>query len=148
MGQRSRSLVLGVVAWFALGAVAQAETAAEAITRWGLIGTWYSDCANPATDGAPRVRWTVRNGAPLSERDYATHRDSSQIRSAVIRPDGMIDIVIVFSTVRLNRFRKSQDGAIQNVFNQDVDTKAIVVQDGKILANGNAMAWLHHCSAQ
>jgi hypothetical protein len=144
---RSFLLIPGLLVLLGVTAAAHAESPAQAITRWGLVGHWRWDCSVAPTEESPAIIWSVQNGAAFFTRDYGAHQDTNPVESAVIRPDGMIDTIISFGNRRrINENRKSPDGSMyQNVFNKDPDSGVVVVKDGVILSSGGPMAWMRRC---
>jgi hypothetical protein len=48
---------------------ALAETNVELAQRWGLIGTWMTDCSQPATGLKPKKSFIVRDRKLFHDRD-------------------------------------------------------------------------------
>ncbi len=121
------SLALGLVS--ALAQSPQANPVADALQRWGLIGTWSLDCSRPP--GGTHIRCVVwLGGKAMTERDYgdASRDDSNEVTSATINPDGSRD--------RPDRVRA--------LWNRGPGVYS--VKDGRFTANGSATPWQYKCS--
>jgi hypothetical protein len=141
------ALTLGLLA-VVVGAVASAaEDASPAMAKWGLLGTWSSNCAGPPTRDNPRYTW-VRHGAlAFLDRDYGDARDSNRVLAAAALPGGAIELLVEFkasSQTRVNIYVKGDDGRIQMFVNHDIHGN-YSVRDGKLVDSGGAPPWDTRC---
>ena len=72
-----------------------AETVAETVSNWGLIGAWSLDCALPN----PGERWNVWNirlppGATALRLDVCSQESIDAMIAAVVAQRGRLDILI------------------------------------------------------
>lgn len=143
-----RAFVLIVLANFALCQTAIADTAAEAAAKWGLLGAWMPDCAKPASRKNAELTYVVRQGKLFKDRDYGDGRDSSEVISTTILPDGAIEHVVKYESLGLTRRAvdvKDSEGRKRTLINEDLGSGRYVIKDGRFLSNGAASIWLSHC---
>jgi hypothetical protein len=128
--------------------VGHAQTPAAAATGWGLLGTWRYNCnAAPSRDDNV-LTYVVRGGRLFHDRNWGDGTDSSVVTSAKIRPDGTLDLVIVFTSVsqtRENVVAKTPDGRVRVLVSRNIDTDQYLIKDGKFVASGSPMAPLQRC---
>ena len=85
------------------GQVARADEVADVATKWGLIGTWRLNCGRPAGPQNPGVAFSVQDGKVIEERDSGETRLSGEVKSAAIRPDSALILVIAYPAIRQTR---------------------------------------------
>ena len=118
MSSRTPAGVVAIllVAFFTDGA--RAETVAETLARWGLLGTWATDCSRPPSQANHRLSYVARaGGRAFHERNFGNTRDSREIRAAALRPGGLIEVVADFGAlggVRKWTMIKDADGRIED----------------------------------
>ncbi|HTR86042.1 MAG TPA: hypothetical protein VMI56_16290 [Reyranella sp.] len=142
-------LALPALASLLAAQAALAETPVEAAQRWGLIGTWRYNCGTPPDKIDYIQSYAVRNNRLYHDRNWGTGHDSSLVPSAVIRPDGTIDVTIVFgslSQTRENLLRKTPDGGAIVLTSRSVDTNEYTIKDGKSVPSGGDIPPLTRCS--
>lgn len=128
--------VLGVLA----ASPAGAESVVQAAQRWGLIGSWRTDCAAPLSINVGQQTFVVRGKQLFLDREFGDRRDSSQVVLATVKPDGMLEVLVRFESLSQNRqfaFTKTGEGRKRAWYNRNVDTDEYTVRDGKFLSNGN-----------
>jgi hypothetical protein len=127
---------------------AAADTAAEVVRRWGLIGSWATDCAVPPSKARPYLSYDIAaNGRVMHRRDFGTGRDEQEIIAAKILADGVLSIRIhfpAFKQTRENGIAKQPDGSIRAMYSRN-DRNEYTVQNGKFVANGNPTSVLRKC---
>jgi hypothetical protein len=148
----SRLLVLVVLSLLAASRTSLAQTAADAASKWGLLGTWMADCSKAANSGNTAVRYVVKEGQLFYERDLGSgaSTDSNQVMSATMKPDGSIEIVVNFASVlpaQTRRFAltKGKDGRMRVISNINVASKEYSIVNGTLIASGDATPWQTRC---
>ena len=87
-------------------------------------------------------------GKLFVDRAFGDGTDSSAITAAVVKADGALDIVIIFTSISQARQLaqiKGSDGRMRAITNRNVNTNDYSVRDGKFTANGNATPWQIRC---
>ena len=133
---------------FLLPSLAAAESAAETLARWGLVGTWARDCAKPVSGSNGRFVYAVRDGKAVHLRDFGDElRDENEILSAQVASDGSIELRVDFpklGQVREYALIKSPDGGLPAKFNRGPDGKYSIL-DGKLVHNGAPAPKIFRC---
>src|SRR5262249_2985718 len=99
----ARLFALALLAILGTSAVSHAQKTAETATRWGLLGNWKLDCSTPTSSGNGRLSYVVRGGKLFHDRDFGDRKDSSPVTLATSRPDGSIEVVINFPSLKQTR---------------------------------------------
>jgi hypothetical protein len=131
---------------------AEAQPVAETLARWGLIGTWSTDCNRPPTRTNYRVSYVARAGGRVfHERDFGNRRDSREIRAATVGPGGWIEVVADFGALggmRKWTMMKGVDGRIRTVANSKLDGTDATIRGGRFVVGGDAeTVWQMRCPA-
>jgi hypothetical protein len=140
-------LVLAASAALATGAAAQ--TVADTLQRWGLIGTWSLDCSKPASSGNGYLSYVARAGGKVAhERNFGDRSDSNDVQRASTGVGGMLDLVVHFPG--LNQTRKytmlmGPDRRIRAMNNSRIDGTDQSITDGKFIHNGALTPWQTRC---
>jgi len=138
-----RLLAAAAVAALALAfpAAAQTDPPATVLAKWGLLGTWAVNCANPPSRQNGYSTYEAEGSADaVLRRDFGpeSERDRSKIENAQVTADGMLSVTINFASinqVRTNVFMKVGADGIRAVENRGADG-SYTVQDGKFVHNG------------
>jgi hypothetical protein len=128
--------------------VSFAQSNAETATKWGLLGSWKVDCNAPTNRQDPTVAYAVREGRLFHDRDFGDAKDSSPVVLATRKPDGAIELVVTFTSLKQTRqysLTKGSDGRARALSNRNVDTNDYSVRNGKFTANGNETPWQARC---
>jgi hypothetical protein len=145
----ARLLGLFLTAWVGLADAAAAQSVADTLTRWGLIGTWAIDCSKPASSANGHLAYVVRGpGKVVHERDFGERRDSNDVQQARTGLGGALDLVVHFPV--LNQTRKftmmmGSDRRIRALANTRIDGTEETIKDGKFTANGGLTPWQTRC---
>ena len=126
---------------------ADAANAPKTMAKWGLLGTWASDCAAPPSRERPYYTWVQRGRDAFLERDLGQDQDSNRVLAARVLPDGAIELQVefkAFSVTRANVYIKGDDGRIRMFVNHDMHG-SYSVRDGKLVATGVATNWDTRC---
>ena len=149
--------------------VASAESLAETLNQWGLIGTTAKDCAKPASPSNAHDSYIVRaDGSVYKAPNYGRGNDSLnsyEVEAATIEPTGTLVLRVTHSnrtprtsqimgptgsfTVSLDKPRewtltKGSDGRIRVMSNREVGGD-YSVRDGKLVTNGAETPWYTLC---
>ena len=146
---RSRILLLAAVSLLLPWQASFAQSAADTAGRWGLIGTWRYNCGTPPDEHDYIQVFVARNGRLYHDRDWGAGTDSSVVPMASIRPNGDLDILIVFTSLgqtRENVFRKVSDGHMVAITSRNVDNDQHTIKDGKVVGSGATVPPLTRCS--
>jgi len=125
-----------------------AQTVVEVATKWGLLGTWQLDCKAPVSRTNAALSYVVRGGKLFHDRQFGDSSDSSAITSAKLKPGGMIEITVHFTSISQTRQQvdvKRSDGRRRTMSNRNVDTNEYSVKDGKFTAKGGETPWQTRC---
>ena len=144
------AMLLGAACLAAVAAarVAAAQTPAETADKWGLLGTWRLDCSQKPSRGDPDLQFAVRGGTLFHDRDWGVAKDSSAVTSALIEPDGSLELVVRFDSLSQTRewiYKRGSDNRIESVSNRNVDTNKYTIRDGKFVASGKTPPWQTRC---
>ncbi|MEP7030006.1 MAG: hypothetical protein ABI830_03645 [Pseudolabrys sp.] len=134
-----------VLIWLSLSAYA--ETAAGAITRWGLLGTWMVQCGPPLSP-ADQLSYAIRQGKPVHNRNLRDGGEETfNITRAAVAPDQTLELQINYGSkigVRDLGFIRGPDKRIRVKYNRKSDG-TYVIFDGKFVANGALSVWQARC---
>jgi hypothetical protein len=141
-------LLFAIPALLACVLPAPADTAAEVTRRWGLIGSWATDCSAPPSKARPVLSYDITgDGRVMHRRDFGTGTDEQEVVAAKILADGMLSIRIhfpAFKQTRENGIARQPDGSIRSIFSRN-ERNEYSVRNGKFVANGNPTSVLRKC---
>ena len=149
MATSVRILALALAAALAPTQVAGAESVAQTLSRWGLIGTWALDCSKPASGSNGYLSYVSRRAGQVShERDFGDRQDVNEVRQARTGSGGALDLVVHFP--KLSQTRKytmimGSDGRIRATANSKTDGTEPTIAKGNFTANGKATPWQVRC---
>jgi len=145
-------LTLAIVVFLTLALDAQAETIAETVLKWGLIGSWSLDCslAPDRKQGTVLSYEIARGGRVVHRRDFGDAIDEGRLLSTEVSGDGMLNLRVYFP--RLKEMREyglmmQPDGAMRAIYNRN-RKREYTIKDGKFTANGNPTPPQHKCGTQ
>jgi hypothetical protein len=149
MATSLRSLALMLVALAAPIHVAEAQSIAERLSRWGLIGTWALDCSKPASDRNGYLSYAIRRAGQVShERDFGDRQDVNEVQQARTGLGGAIELVVHFPGLAQTRkytMLMGVDGRIRAMANSKTDGTEPTIKDGKFTAGGGDTPWQVRC---
>lgn len=128
---------------------ARAQTVADTLTRWGLIGTWALDCSNPASESNGYLGYLSGSPGKVShERDFGSKKDSNEVQRATTGRGGVLELIVNFSG--LNQTRKyslmmGPDGRTRAMSNSRADGTEQTIKDGVFTASGKPTPWQTRC---
>lgn len=139
--------VIAVLVGIVRTAPALADTDAGRATRWGLIGTWTNDCAQPPSRSNVYLSYIVSGDKIIHQRDYGDGRDAQDVLSVKAMPDG-VELQVFFQDSQppaMKYFEIVPSGNRYHVkYNHD-QAGAYTVKDFRIVATGQPAAWLVKC---
>lgn len=145
----SRILALTIFAICA-PTIAQAQTIAEKITKWGLVGSWSAvDCSARVTDSrSGRLIYQIRRGKPLHFRDFGKDgKDEAVISRANLDPDGSLEIRIEYKGdigPRDITYIRAPDGRIRAKEHR-LANGTYVIRDTEFVSNKAPSVWQTRC---
>jgi hypothetical protein len=141
-------VVVILLAAFAADA-ARAQTVAETIAKWGLLGTWATDCSRPPGRTNGYLAYVAGGaGRVLYARNFGNQRDVREIRAAAVRPGGLLEVVADFGAVggvRRWAIAKGADGRIRTMANSKIDGTDASVRNGRLVRSGAETVWQSKC---
>ena len=144
-----RSLALVLVALAAPIHAAEAQSIAETLSRWGLLGTWALDCSKPASSSNGYLSYAIRRAGQVShERDFGDRKDVNEVQQARLGLRGALELVVHFpglSQTRQFTVLMGVDGRIRTIANSKVDGTEPTIKDGKFTATGGDSPWQVRC---
>ena len=128
---------------------AAAETVAETVLQWGLIGPWSVDCsvAPDRNKGALLDYEITGDDRVVHLRNFGGTTDESEVVSAEVSQDGMLNLRVFFPKLKQTReygLIKQPDGTMRAIYNRN-QKHEYTIRDGKFTANGNPTPPQHKC---
>jgi hypothetical protein len=142
-------LALAVLFSLTLTLEAPAETVAETARKWGLIGTWSLDCSlAPDRNRGAVLTYKVASGdRVVHRRNFGDTRDESEVVTAAVSGDGMLNLRVFFPTLNQTReygFIMQPDGTLRTMYNRN-QKRGYTIRDGKFTANGKPTPAQNKC---
>jgi hypothetical protein len=140
---------LAIVFSLSLSLGASAETVAETVRKWGLIGSWARDCSVPADmDKGTVLAYEIEPGGRVVHRRYVGDIiDDNEVLSAEVSSNGILRLRVSFPRLKETReygMLKLPDGTIRAMYNRNSKSE-YTIRDGKFTANGNPTPPQHRC---
>src|SRR5262245_21110283 len=90
-------VVLMLTPLLALPKNAEAQNVEVTVKRWGLLGTWARDCAQPASNSNGYLSYVVRTPGKVShERSFGDAQDVNEVQQARTGHGGWLELVVNF----------------------------------------------------
>jgi hypothetical protein len=145
-------LCLAIAFFLALMHGAQAETVAQTVRKWGLLGPWSLDCSlKPDRNKGTVLAYEIASGdRVVHRRDFGDMTDESEVVTAEISADGILNLRVFFPSLRQTReygFRMQPDGTIRAMYNRNQKNE-YTIKDGKFIANGDPTPPQHKCNRE
>jgi hypothetical protein len=139
---------LVLAASLALAHGAAAQSAADTLRTWGLLGTWALDCTKPASASNGYLSYVASGTKVVHQRDFGDRRDNNDVQQARTGVGGTLDLVVHFPG--LNQTRKytmlmASDRRIRAMSNSRIDGTEQSIRDGKFIHNGALTPWQTRC---
>jgi hypothetical protein len=146
-GQIGR-LALALFVFVVLAPAASAETVAQTVRKWGLIGAWSLDCAlAPDRDKGALLDYEIAaDGRVVHRRNFGGTSDESEVVGADISRDGLLNLRVYFPSLKQTReygLKLQPDGTIRAIYNRNNDDYSI--RDGRFTADGGETPPQHKC---
>ena len=141
--------VLAAVFSLTLVVDASAETVAQTVRKWGLIGPWSMDCSlKPDRDkGTVLTYEVVGDDRVVFRRNFGDGADESEVATAEVSADGMLNLRVFFPSLKQTResgLMMQPDGSMRAIYNRNPKDE-YTIKDGKFTANGNPTPPQHKC---
>lgn len=144
-----RLAAMAGLAVVALSATAFAETDADRARKWGLLGTWATDCSMPPTDSDPYLIYQADGARVVHRRNYPKSTDTNQIKSVQLADDGGLRLEIYLPNVdppQIRIYELDRDGdRVHTKYNYRPSDKSYSIKDFVIVANGQPAVWIYKC---
>ena len=142
-------LALTLVLWLAIASDGSAESAADTVLKWGLIGPWSRDCSRPADRNNDKLLAyeTVRDGRVVFRRNFGDTAEESEVVTAEVSADGMLNLRVFFpglKQIRETGLMMQTDGSMRAIYNRSPQGE-YTIRDGKFTANGEPTPPLRKC---
>jgi hypothetical protein len=146
---RNLGRLLSAMALCAFASSAHAETIAETVTNWGLIGAWSLDCALPKDHGKGTllIYETTADGGVIHVRDFGDAKDENKVLSADVSKDGVLNLRVSFPALKQTNelgFVKLKDGTIRVTYNRD-EKNHYSIKGSKFTFDGRPAPIQHKC---
>jgi hypothetical protein len=144
-----RRPALALLVALALAPGASAETVAQTVQKWGLIGPWSLDCSLRPD----RNRGTVLDYAIVGDdrvvfrRNFGDQSDESEVVTAEISKDGMLNLRVFFPSLKQTReygLMMQPDGTVRAIYNRS-QKQEYSIRDGKFTADGSLTPPQYKC---
>jgi len=142
-------LALAILLALTLPRPASAETVAQTLQKWGLIGPWSLDCSLKAD----RKRGTVLDyeivgdSRVVHRRDFGGTTDEGEVVTAEISADGMLNLRVFFPSLKQTReygLMMQPDGTMRAIYNRNQKNE-YSIKDGNFTASGSPTPPQHRC---
>jgi hypothetical protein len=140
---------LALVACLAPASDGSAETAAETVLKWGLIGTWSRDCSLPADRSSDTLLAyeMVRDGRVVFQRNVGDTAEESEVVTAEVSADGMLNLRVFFPGLKQtleSGLMMQPDGSMRAMYSRSAQGQ-YAIRDGRFTASGAPTPALHKC---
>jgi hypothetical protein len=144
-------IVVGLLATLQAPA-ASAQTVADTLERWGLLGTWAVRCDRPPTIGNSYLSYVKGGrGEVLHKRNFGSRRDSRKVLFATVSREGLLELVADFGMgVGLRRWSliRAPDGRIRAMASSRADGSGVTIRDGRFVIGGKTSPWMRRCDGR
>jgi hypothetical protein len=127
--------------------LAPAQSAADTLRKWGLLGTWALDCSQPPSRQNSHLTYrATRDGRASHDRAFGDTQDANEVLASTIAADGSLTLRVRFPSLSQTRefsFIKGADGRIRAMSNRAGGDYS--VKNGKFISNGLPTPWQTRC---
>lgn len=128
------------VLWIAFASLARAETLAETVEQWGLLGSWAVDCAvRPDRDKGALLIYEIRkDGRVMYRRNFGEAKDENEVVSATVNAEGLLNVMVYFPSLQQTRefgLLLSKEGSLRAIYNRR-ERGEYTIRDGKYVKTG------------
>jgi hypothetical protein len=143
-----RLLGLAILAASASTSTASAQTSASVLQRFGYIGHWAQDCAEPAKPGNPHMIVSVLASGGVEVRNKLGPEYQDNVNIVVEARTLAADRVMIKTHLNNNELREWEvtraNDRIRTMVNRRPDG-TFVTKDGLVVASGKPTPWLNRC---
>jgi hypothetical protein len=142
-------LALAFMLSITLVSQASAETVAETVSKWGLIGPWSLDCSLPPDrdKGTVLAYETTSDNGVVHRRNFGDTMDENPVVSATVSSDGVLNLRVSFPTLKQTReygLMLQPDGTMRAIYNRN-EKRQYTIKDGKFTTGGKPTPQFHKC---
>lgn len=143
-----RSAVAGLASAVALiGPVAAADS--DELRRFGLIGTWAVNCAQPDSSSNPYVIYAVKDGSPIWILQMGDLQARYSVRQLKIIGEDVLDYIDGPDQAgRMHHMQLKKTGARFRSIASTREDGSAVIADGKFVASGAPTAVFENCPSR
>jgi len=128
---------------------AGAETVAQTVRKWGLIGPWSVDCSlKPDRDkGTVLAYEVVGDDRVVFRRNFGDQSDESEVVTAEISADGTLNLRVFFPSLKQTReygLTMQPDGTVRAIYNRNQKNE-YSIRDGKFTTDGSPTPPQYKC---
>lgn len=128
---------------------ASAETVAQTVQKWGLIGPWSLDCSlKPDRNKGTLLDYEiVGDDRVVHRRNFGDTTDESEVVTAEVSGDSMLNLRVFFPSLKQTReygLMMQPDGTMRAMYNRNQKDE-YSIKDGKFTANGSLTPPQHKC---
>ena len=132
--------IASAVLWIAFMPTAGAESLAATVQQWGLLGSWAVDCtARPDRNNGALLTYEInKDGRLIYRRNFGEAKDESEVVSAVIDAEGLLNLMVFFPSLHQTRefgLRLSKQGSLRAIYNRS-ERGEYTIRDGKYVKTG------------
>ena len=122
----------------------------QTVQKWGLIGAWSLDCSlrPDRNKGAVLDYAIVGDSRVVFRRDFGDQSDESEVVTAEISKDGILNLRVFFPSLRQTResgLMMQPDGTVRAIYNRN-QKQEYTIKDGKFTADGSPTTPQHKCN--
>lgn len=136
-----------LLALLLLPRAAAAQSLQQAVSDFGLLGSWARDCSKPASPQAPRVRYvaTPDGGVmrELLEGEAPGGTGTPFLAASRVAPD-QLEVDYLYQDRTIHLVLEMRDGKHRGL-NSWADGGAPLMEDGVVLANNRRAPWYEKC---
>ena len=142
--------LLALVLAHALPPAASADTVAQTVQKWGLIGRWSLDCSlKPDRDKGTVLAYEIAGDSRVVyRRDFGGTTDESEVLSAEISAvRTWLNLRVSFPSLKQTRelgLMMQPDGTMRAIYNHNQKSE-YSIKDGNFTANGSPTRPQHKC---
>ena len=142
-------LALAFMLSITLVSQASAETVAETVSKWGLIGPWSLDCSLPPDrdKGTVLAYETTSDNGVVHRRNFGDTTDENPVVSATVSSDGMLNLRVSFPALKQTReygLMLQPDGTMRAIYNRN-EKRQYTIKNGKFTTGGKPTPQFHKC---
>ena len=148
-GRLTLALLFAPVFALAHSLDASAETVAQTVQAWGLIGPCSPDCSlRPDRNRGTVLDYEiVGDERVMHRRNFGDSSDESEVVTAEVSGDGILNLRVFFPSLKQTReygLMMQSDGTMRAIYNRD-QTQAYSIKNGKFTADGSTTPPQHKC---